>query len=229
MLIRSTPEHVDGKSCADIREERTLGEPDPCGASAVVNAAGPLYNARRMPRDSRPPGFDMTYKPQRRKAYGPPALTWVLPSLYFVLSLTFFAVVMLGQFLPSSTWLFRYIVEGDEYRIVGARTLGLIMLAGGVAALVRTSMRGVVVHPDGIEARYVISLGWPKVKNCTWMEIDRLIFDRGRVILHLWDGTIYSLPDVRDRDGLSQALEKVATARAIPVRGGSGRNFDLDD
>jgi hypothetical protein len=171
----------------------------------------------------------MTYKPHRRRAFGPPVRTWILPSIYFAASVAFFVVVMIGQFLPSSTWLFRYVVEGDEYRILGARTLGVIMFAGGVAVMIRTAMRGVVIHPEGIEARYVLTLGWPKVKNCTWMEIDRFVFDRRHVILHLWDGSMFGLPEVRDHDGMSFALEKLAHARAIPVRGGSGRNFDEEE
>ena len=43
--------------------------------------------------------------------------------------------------------------------------------------------------------------------------------------LDLWDGTRAYLPEVEDRASLAGALEKVAAARAIPVRGGVG----LDD
>ena len=171
----------------------------------------------------------MTYKPERRRAFGPPTRTWILPAVYFAASCLFLAAVLLGQMMPSDSWLFRYIVEGDEHRILGARVLALIVFAGGIAVMIRTGMRGVVVHPDGIETRDMISLGWPKIKNCTWMEIDKLVFDRGHVMLHLWDGSILGLPAVRDVDGLSYVLEKVASARAIPVRGGSGRKFDEED
>jgi hypothetical protein len=171
----------------------------------------------------------MTYKPQRRQAFGPPSKTWILPCAYCALSAAFLAVVMLGQMMPSSSWLFRYIVEGDEHRIVGARALACIMFAGGVASLIRTGMRGVIVHPEGIEARYVINLGWPKVRNCSWMEIDKLVFDRGHVMLYLWDGSLLGLPPVQDKIGLTHVLEKVAAARAIPTRGGSGRKFDEDE
>lgn len=164
----------------------------------------------------------MTYAPKRRRAFGPPLRTWIFPAIYAVCSLAFLTIVMLGHMAPSNTWLFRYIVEGDKHRILGAQALATIVAAGGVAALIRTGMRGVIIHPDGIEARYVFGLGWPKVRNCTWMEIDRLVFDAGRVRLHLWDGTIYSLPQVRNAEGLEQAIERVATARAIPLRGRAG-------
>ncbi len=42
------------------------------------------------------------------------------------------------------------------------------------------------------------------------------------VALDLWDGTRAILPEVSDRPSLSATLEKVAHARAIPVRGGHG-------
>lgn len=168
----------------------------------------------------------MSYRPEGRQAFGPPATTWILPALYFVISLAFLAVVLFAQMTAGDSWLHRYIVEGDEYRIVGARALAGIMALGGIAALLRTAMRGVVVHPDGLEARYVINLGWPKVKSFTWMEIDRLTFHRGNVTLKLWDGSLFGLPAVRDAQTLSTTLERIATARAIPVTGGSGRSFD---
>lgn len=168
----------------------------------------------------------MSYRPEGRQAFGPPAATWILPAVYFVISIAFLAVVLFAQMTAGDSWLHRYIVEGDEYRIVGARALAGIMALGGLAALLRTAMRGVVVHPDGVEARYVINLGWPKVKSFTWMEIDRLMFQGGHVTVKLWDGTRFGLPAVRDHETLSMTLERIAVARAIPVTGGSGRAFD---
>jgi hypothetical protein len=182
-----------------------------------------------MPRDSRPPGFDMTYRPKRRRTFGPPTRAWILPLVYAATSVAFLAVVMLGQMAPSGSWLFHYIVEGDAHRVLGARALALIMVGGGVAALIRTGMRGVIIHPDGLEARYVASLGWPRVRNCTWPEIDRLVLDAGGVCLHLWNGSLMVLPPVRDERALAHALERIAAARAIPVRGGSGQAEPEED
>lgn len=168
----------------------------------------------------------MSYRPEGRQAFGPPAATWILPAVYLCASIAFLVIVLVAQTTTGDSWLHRYIVEGDEYRIVGARALAGVMALGGIAAVLRTAMRGVVVHPDGVEARYVINLGWPKVKSFTWMEIDRLVFHGQNVTLKLWDGTRFGLPAVRDSLALSTTLERIAVARAIPVTGGSGRAFD---
>ncbi len=168
----------------------------------------------------------MSYRPERRQTFGPPVASWILPAIYFLVSIAFLAVVLVSQMTSGDSWLHRYIVEGDEFRILGARTLAGIMALGGIAALIRTAMRGVIVHPDGVEARYVISFGWPKVQSYTWMEIDRLVFQQRHVVLSLWDGTRFGLPEVRDHEALSAALERVAIARAIPIVGGSGKAFD---
>ena len=42
------------------------------------------------------------------------------------------------------------------------------------------------------------------------------------IAIDLWDGSRAFLPEVADREGLASVLEKVAAARAIPVRGGAG-------
>lgn len=172
-----------------------------------------------MARESRPPGFDMTYRPQRRESFGPPVRTWVLPGLYMVAALAFAGVVAFAHLQTSGGWLFRYIVEGDEHRILGARVLSLFVVLGGVAALLRTNMRGVVIHPDGVETRDVIGLAWPKVKNCSWAEIDEIVLEARAVGLRLWDGSNLWLPPVLDHQGLRRALERVAVARGIPLRG----------
>ncbi|HLV64599.1 MAG TPA: hypothetical protein VKY73_02255, partial [Polyangiaceae bacterium] len=62
-----------------------------------------------------------------------------------------------------------------------------------------------------------------KLKRYRWAQIDRVILDLPHTVaLDLWDGTRAFLPRVADRQGLGAALEKVAAARAIPVRGGAG-------
>ena len=63
----------------------------------------------------------------------------------------------------------------------------------------------------------------PKLRRYRWAQIDRVILDLPQsVALDLWDGSRAFLPLVADRTGLAATLEKVATARAIPVRGGVG-------
>ena len=182
-----------------------------------------------MPRESRPPGFGMSYAPQGRRAFGPPVRSWIWPTGYALVGALTVVVVLWAQLFPNQTWLFRYIVEGDAHRIIGARSLSIILLLSGLASLVRTAMRGVVVHPEGIEARYVKSLGWPKVKNCTWMEIDNVVFEATSVGFRLWDGSSMWLPEVADAAGLKRVLEGIASARAIPIKGGSAFPEPMED
>jgi hypothetical protein len=145
--------------------------------------------------------------------------TWVLPAIYTGVAVAFAGVVAFAHLHTSGGWLFRYIVEGDQHRILSARVLSLFVVLGGVAALLRTNMRGVVIHPDGVETRDVVGLAWPKVKNCSWAELDEVIFDGQAVGFRLWDGSSLWLPPVRDHQALRRALERVAVARGIPMRG----------
>ena len=172
-----------------------------------------------MARESRPPGFDMTYRPQGRQSFGPPLRSWLLPMVYFASALVFAGLVAAAHMETSGGWLFRYIVEGDQHRIIGAKVLAFLVVFGGIAALARTGMRGVVVHPDGIELRDVVNLAWPKVRNCTWAEIDEVVFESGAVGLRLWDGDRLWLPPVLDQGALKRALERVSLARGIPLHG----------
>ena len=178
-------------------------------------------------RISRPPGFDMTYRPVDVTRFGPPlSETW--PSLaYLVLAVAVVAAVALGSISPSGSWLFRRVVEDDAHRVLGARPFAAILLLSALAGVVRTWMRGVLVHPDGVEARDVVGGAWPRVRRFAWPQIDAIHLEGEQLVaLDLWDGTRAFLPAVADRHGLSRALERVAMARAIPVTGGSG---EIDD
>jgi hypothetical protein len=164
----------------------------------------------------------MTYRPSE-SVFGPPWVKRIPSTLYLALALIVLAVVLTAERSPSNTWLYVYIVERDVHRIIGSRTLAVILLLSSLAAVVRAGMRGVRVRGDGVEYRDLISLGLPKVRRYKWAQIDRIILDQSETIaLDLWDGTRAFLPMVSDREGLAALLEKVAVARAIPVRGGIG-------
>jgi hypothetical protein len=171
----------------------------------------------------------MSYAPQGRRSFGPPVRFWIWPVGYVLLGAIAIGIVAWAQLSAGDGWLVRYIVEGDAHRIIGARALSIIFFLSGLAALVRTGMRGVVIHPEGIEARYVQALGWPKVKSCTWMEIDKVVFEATSVGLRLWDGSSLWLPEVSDSAGLKRILEGVASARAIPMKGGSAFPEPLEE
>jgi hypothetical protein len=84
-------------------------------------------------------------------------------------------------------------------------------------------MRGVVVHPGGVETRDLLSMGWPRVRRFAWPQIDKIVLDAGPdIALDLWDGRRELLPQVNDRKNLALLLERVALARAIPISGATG-------
>lgn len=164
----------------------------------------------------------MTYRPVET-TFGPP-LSARIPSLvYVVAALVAITTVIAAERSPHDSWLYVNVVERGVRGLVGARTLAVLLGLGALAAVLRASMRGVRVRGDGIEYRDIISLGLPRLRRYRWAQIDRVILDLPQAVaLDLWDGTRAFLPRVADRDGLAATLEKVATARAIPVRGGVG-------
>ena len=138
-------------------------------------------------------------------------------------------LVVAGSTSASGSWLFRYIVEADSHRLLGARPLAAIVLASALAAVVRARMRGVIVHSEGLVARDILGVGWPRVRKFAWPQIDKIVLDAGQTIaIDLWDGRREWLPKVGERAELAAVLERVAIARAIPISGGTGM-FDPPD
>jgi hypothetical protein len=176
----------------------------------------------------------MTYRPAESASFGPPWLErWpVLAYLAFALGVT--GVILYGQNAPSGSRLFNYVVEGDRHRFISSSVCAILLVVSAVAAIVREQMRGVVVHPDGIELRELLTLGWPKIRRFAWSQIDRVAVpsteaDKPVIRLDLWDGSRTWLPKVRDVVGLATLLERVALARAIPIEGGTGLLDDLEE
>jgi hypothetical protein len=186
----------------------------------------------------------MTYKPARRMAFGPTIKSqW--PSLAFLaFALAVTGVILYGQMAPSGTRLFAYVVEGDSHRLVSSTVCAIVLCTSAVAAVVREQMRGVIVYPDGIELRELLSFGVPRVRRYHWSQIDKMFVppanptaeQRARAIannvigsirLDLWDGSRAWLPEVARANELGIVLERVALARAIPIEGGTGMMDDL--
>ena len=164
----------------------------------------------------------MTYRPTET-SFGPPLLIRVPSLIYAALAAAAVVVVLIAESSPSNSWLYVNVVERGVRGIMSARTFAACLVVGAVASVLRANMRGVRIRGDGVEYRDVISLGIPRLKRFKWAQIDRVILDAPRnVALDLWDGTRAFLPEVSDRLSLSATLEKVAHARAIPVRGGHG-------
>ena len=189
----------------------------------------------------------MTYRPEGSVSFSPP-IRERLPSLgYLAFAVIVTGFIVYGQNAPSTSWIFRYVVEGDRNRMISSSVCAIILFTSALAAVLREQMRGVVVHPDGIEMRELLSLGWPRVKRFSWSQIDRLFVPPSlgqskdpavlataassstgtSIRLDLWDGTHAWLPSVSNALGLALLLEKVALARAIPIEGGTGMLDDL--
>jgi len=182
----------------------------------------------------------MTYRPEASVAFGPPLkerLPWIV---YFAVAVTLTGVIVYGQHAPTNTFLFRYVVEDDRNRIIPASVCAIILCISAIAALLRDQMRGVIVTPDGIELRELLTFGVPRVRRWTWSQIDRLRlpatekkgdsdlpFLRGNISVDLWDGSNMHLPAVNNMLGLAMTLERVALARAIPLEGSTGMLDDL--
>jgi len=204
-----------------------------------------------MARISRPPGFDMTYRPEKRQTFGPPLRERALTIAYVAFATVIVGLIIYGQNAPSNSIFFKYVVELDRHRAVPASVCAIILGVSAGAAFLREQMRGVVVHPDGIELRELLSFGWPKVRRLAWSQIDRVsvpsaaprpaakVSDAAKkadadkksepatIRLDLWDGTRAWLPTVSNPAALGLLLEKVALARAIPIEGGTGLLDDL--
>jgi hypothetical protein len=164
----------------------------------------------------------MTYRPTET-SFGPPFLLRVPSLLYVALALGAVIVVVIAESSPSTSWLYVNVVERGVRGFMSARVFAGCLVVGALASVLRSNMRGVRIRGDGVEYRDVVSLGIPRLRRFKWAQIDRVILDSPRsVALDLWDGTRAFLPEVSDRPSLSATLEKVAHARAIPVRGGKG-------
>lgn len=181
-----------------------------------------------MARVSRPPGFDMTYRPEE-SVFGPPLLAKLPSFVYLAAAVAVWVVVLLGEQSASGTWLFHYVVEEDVGRVITIRTFAIILTLSSLATVVRAGMRGVRIYPDGVEARDVLNVIVPKLRRYRWPQIERILLDGGLIAFDLWDGSRAYLPEVSERGALAAALEHIAAARAIPVRGGTMDPASLDD
>ena len=179
------------------------------------------YARNVVTRASRPPGFDMTYRP-RESVYPVPWLERVPSLVYLAVAIVIVVLVVLGEHSAPSSWLYDYVVVRDRSRLLGSRAFAAVLSIGAVASVLRGSMRGVRVFGDGVEAREITQLFVPRVRRYRWPQMALIVLDQQHVAVELWDGQRAVLPAVEDREGLAAELERVAAARDIPVQGGRG-------
>jgi hypothetical protein len=163
----------------------------------------------------------MTYEPEEC-SFGPTWLSRVPSLVYLLAALATLAVMLLGENSSSTSALFNYVVVEDKSRVMSIRTFAVVLLVGAVSAVLRSNMRGVRITPDGVETRQTKMI-MPQVRKYTWPQLECIILDAEHsVAVDLWDGRREYLPQVNNRAKLEETLERVAAARAIPVRGGKG-------
>lgn len=175
-------------------------------------------------RASRPPGFDMTYRP-REAVYTVPWLERVPSLVYLATALVAVVLVLVGEHSDPSSWLFHYVVVQDHVRLISSRTFAVVLSLGAISSVLRGNMRGVRIFGDGVEAREVTQLFFPRVRRYRWAQMACIVLDQPRFVVELWDGQRALLPAVGDREGLAAELERVAAARDIPVTGGRGLDY----
>jgi hypothetical protein len=172
-------------------------------------------------RASRPPGFDMTYRP-REAVYSVPWLERLPSLVYLAAALVAVVLVLVGEHSDPSSWLFHYVVVQDHMRLISSRTFAIMLSLGAIASVLRGNMRGVRIFGDGVEAREITQLFFPRVRRYRWPQMALIVLDQPHVAVELCDGQRAVLPAVGDREGLAAELERVAAARDIPVQGGRG-------
>ncbi|CAN5532026.1 hypothetical protein BH09MYX1_BH09MYX1_21210 [soil metagenome] len=164
--------------------------------------------------------FEMAYSPEAetgRVPFGAP-LTARIPSYIFLaLALGVVGTVALAHVSSPGSSLFIWVVEGDKGRPLPSTVLAFIVLVSGIATALRAHMRGVVVHRDGIEARYLLPMGVPKIRKWAWAQIHRIVLDDDGVMLELWDGQYDRLPDVDRGTELAKLLEGMGGRHNVMV------------
>jgi hypothetical protein len=112
--------------------------------------------------------FEMAYSPadSDRFRFGPPVRQWIPSILFLCTAIAMVATVVIGQGSSTSP-LSHYLAEQDRGRPIGSFGLSIIVLLCALGTVVRAQMRGIVVRGDGVEARYLLPLGVPKIRRWT--------------------------------------------------------------
>lgn len=163
--------------------------------------------------------FDMSYSAPRgeRVFFGPPRSARVPGLVYLAFALVLVALEILAYTGSSNSRLYVWLVEGDRGRPLPSAVLAMIIFFSALGTVLRTQMRGVLVRGDGIEARYLVALGMPRVRRWAWAQIHRMLLDETQIALELWDGSYEKLPPVGDLTKMRDMLERIAASRRIPV------------
>lgn len=163
--------------------------------------------------------FEMAYSPvgPDRSRFGPP-MSQRLPSFVFLaLAVGLVITVLYGESPSSSPALSAWLADHDRGRPIGSLGLACIVVVCALGTVVRAQMRGLVVRADGVEARYLLALGVPRIRRWTWAQVERIVLDESSIMFELWNGEYERLPTVKDHASLCNLLERIASGRKIRV------------
>lgn len=164
--------------------------------------------------------FEMAYNADQesmRVAFGAPLSARIPSYVFLALSIGVAVTVAAAHGMSPTSTLFIWVVEGDRGRPLPATVLSFIILISGLATALRSHMRGVIVHKDGVEARYLLPLGVPRIRKWAWPQIHRMVMDDEGVVLELWDGQYDRLPDVDRPIELANLLEGMSARHNITL------------
>jgi hypothetical protein len=163
--------------------------------------------------------FEMAFSPKEddRFVFGPPRAQLIPALCYLGFACVVMLLVVFAYTSSGQGRLYTWLIEGDRDRPVPSWLLASIIFVSGIAVALRSRMRGVVVTADGIEARYLLALGVPRIAKWTWAQLDRFVIDSDRIMLELWNSTHEVLPPVADTEALGDLIEKIAAAKKKEV------------
>ena len=163
--------------------------------------------------------FDMAYTPAigERIFFGPPMSAKIPGFVFLAFGLVLVLLEVLAYSGSSNSRLYVWLVEGDRGRPLPSAMLAAIVFVSALGTVVRAHMRGVVVRAEGLEARYLIALAFPRVRTWAWAQVHRVVVDDRSVMLELWDGSYEKLPPVADTAKMQSTLTAVCAGRKIPV------------
>jgi len=161
--------------------------------------------------------FEMAYSPvdRDRFRFGPPWRQRLLSLCFVAFAGAMVATVLYGESRASGTALSTWLAEQDRGRPIGSLGLSVIVLLCALGTVARAQMRGLVIRADGVEARYLLPLGFPRIRRWTWAQVERIVMDEASVMFELWNGEYERMPEVQDHAGLCELLERIAAGRKI--------------
>jgi hypothetical protein len=206
-VLHVTDPKPSPQSGADASSLRDLGDDGDGDRSSITDVNGTVAR------------FDMAYTPAigERIFFGPPTSAKIPGFVFLAFALVLVLLEVLAYSGSSNSRLYVWLIEGDRGRPLPSAVLAAIVFVSALGTVVRAHLRGVVVRAEGLEARYLIALAFPRVRTWAWAQVHRVVVDERTVMLELWDGSYEKLPPVADQAKMQTTLTAVCAGRKIPV------------